>query len=162
MNPVSVFSAGLLRNLHAGLRLALLRRVDPLSLSASVEQLVALVLIDLVLGLLSDLAQFGPDGYVNLWGLPAALFYLPFLLLAAYVVSRRMHEGALALLIPIAVLAAGQPITVAATMLGLLADFGWVDLPEPVSVLLYRGPQFWWLLTAGLPTLCLTRGATPG
>jgi hypothetical protein len=158
MNPRSAFSAGLLRNLHAGLRLALFRRVDPPSFSVTVEQLIALVLIDLALGLLSDLAQFGPDGYVNLWGLPAALFYLPLLLLAAYVVSRRTHDGGLALLIPIAVLAAGQPITVVATLLGLLADFGWVDIPEPVSVLLYRGPQFWWLLTAAFATWCLTRG----
>ena len=122
MNPVSAFSAGLLRNLHAGLRLALFRRVDPLSFSASVEQLVALVLIDLVLGLLSDLAQFGPDGYVNLWGLPAALFYLPLLLLAAYIVSRRARGRGLALLIPIAVLAAGQCIAVASIALSALMD----------------------------------------
>ena len=158
MNPVSAFCTGLLRNLRAGLRLVLFRRVDPLSFSATVEQLVALVLIDLLLGVLSDFAQFGPDGYINLWGLPAALFYLPLLLLAAYVVSRRTQDGSLALLIPIAVLAAGQYITVAGTVLGLLADLGWVDLPEPLSVLLYRGPQLWWLLTAGFAALCLTRG----
>jgi hypothetical protein len=158
MNPVSAFSAGLLHNLRAGLRLALFRRVEPLSFSVSVEQLVALVLIDLVLGFFSDLAQFGLDGYLNLWGLPAALFYLPLLLLAAYIVSRRTQDGAQVLLLPIAVLAAGQPITVAATVLGLVADFGWVDLPEPVPALLYRGPQFWWLVTAGFATLSLTHG----
>ena len=158
MNPVSAFCTGLLRNLRAGLRLALFRRVEPLSFSATVEQLVALVLIDLLLGFLSDLAQFGPDGYVNLRGLPAALFYLPLLLLAAHVVSRRTQDGSLALLIPIAVLAAGQCITVAGTVLGLLADLEWVDLPEPLSVLLFRGPQLWWLLTAGFAALCLTRG----
>jgi hypothetical protein len=157
MNP-SAFCTGLLRNLRAGLRLALFRRVDSLSFSVTVEQLVALVLIDLLLGFLSDLAQFGPDGYVNLWGLPAALFYLPLLLLAAYVVSRRTQDGSLALLIPIAVLAAGQCITVAGIVLSLLADLEWVDLPEPLSVLLYRGPQLWWLLTAGFAALCLTRG----
>jgi hypothetical protein len=80
------------------------------------------------------------------------------LLLAAYVVSRRTQDGSLALLIPIAVLAAGQCITVAGAVLGLFTDLGWVDLPEPLSVLLYRGPQLWWLLAAGFAALCLTRG----
>jgi hypothetical protein len=154
--PVSAFSTDLLHNLRAGLRLASFRR-RPTVLLPSVEQLVALVLIDLVLGFFSDLAQFGLDGYVNLWGLPAALFYLPLLLLAAYVVSRRTQDGVRFCCCRSRSWLA-QPITVAATVLGLVADFGWLDLPEPVPALLYRGPQFWWLLTAGFATLCLTRG----
>ncbi len=158
MNAVSAFCAGLLRNLRAGLRLASFRRVHAQSFSATVEQFVALVLVYLVLTFFSDLAEYGFEGRFNPWGLPGALFYLPLLLLAAHIVSRRMRDGALALLIPIAVLAAGQCIAAASAALSALVDFGWVDLPESGFVLLYAGPQLWWLLAAGFAVLCLTHG----
>lgn len=158
MYAISAFWAGLLRNLRAGLRLALFRRVDAQSFSATVEQLVALVLIYLVLSFFSDLAEHGFEGRFNLWGLPGALFYLPLLLLAAYIVSRRAQDSALALLIPIAVLAAGQCIAVASIALSALMDLGWFDPLDSGFVLLYAGPPLWWLLTAGFAALCLTRG----
>ncbi len=158
MNAASAFGAGLLQNLRAGLRLALFRRVERQSFSVTVEQLVALVLIYLLLGFLSDLAEYGFEGRFNPWGLPGALFYLPLLLLAAYIVSRRAQDAALALLIPVAVLAVGQWIAVVSAVLGLLLDFGWIDLPESGFALLYAGPPLWWLLAAGFAALRLTRG----
>jgi hypothetical protein len=158
MTAASAFSTDLLRNLRAGLRLAFFRRVEPQSFTASVEQLVALVLIDLALDSLSDLAASGLDGRLNFWGLPGALFYLPLLLLAAYIVSRRERDGALALLLPVAVLAARQYLTLAGAVLGLAADAGWLELSERAqSVALDWGPLLWFLLTAGFALLCLTR-----
>jgi hypothetical protein len=158
MTAASVFSTDLLRNLRAGLRLAFFRRVEPQSFTASVEQLIALVLIDLVLNFLSDLAAGGVDGRLNVWGLPGALFYLPLLLFAAYIVSRRERDAALAVLLPVAVLAARPYVTLAGAVLGLAADAGWLQLSERAqSVALDWGPRLWWLLTAGFALLCLTR-----
>ena len=62
MSVVSAFGVGLLQNLRAGLRLAVFRRVERQSFSVTVEQLVALVLIYLLLGFLSDLAEYGFEG----------------------------------------------------------------------------------------------------
>jgi hypothetical protein len=158
MSVVSAFGVGLLQNLRAGLRLALFRRVERQSFSVTVEQLVALVLIYLLLGFLSDLAEYGFEGRFIPWGLPGALFYLPLLLLAAYIVSRRTQDAALALLIPVAVMAVGEWIAVVSAVLGLLLDFDWIDLPESGFALLYAGPPLWWLLTSGFAALSLTRG----
>jgi peptidase C13-like protein len=162
MNTASAFGAGLLQNLRAGLRLALLRRVERQSFSVTVEQFVALVLIYLLLGFLSDLAEYGFDGRFNPWGLPGALFYLPPLLLAAYIVSRRAQDAALALLLPVAVLAVGEWIAMVSAVLGLLLDFGWIDLPESELVFLLAVPPLWWLLAAGFAALRLTCGGLRG
>jgi hypothetical protein len=94
MHSASVFLADLGRNLRAGLRLAFFRRVEPRSFTATVEQFVALILIDLVLTCLADAAAAGLDGRFNPWGLPGALFYLPLLMLAGYVVARREEDTA--------------------------------------------------------------------
>ncbi|HTS51772.1 MAG TPA: hypothetical protein VMH26_00725, partial [Burkholderiales bacterium] len=158
IDAASRFSTDLLRNLRSGLRLALFRRVESHSFAASVEQLIALVLIDLVLNFLSDLSAWGTDGRLNFWGLPGALFYLPLLLLAAHVVSRRERDPALALQLSVAVLCARPYAILAATVLGLAMDAGWLDLSERAQFMaLDWGPHLWWLLTAGFALLCLTR-----
>jgi hypothetical protein len=158
MNSASVFLADLARNLRAGLRLAFFRRVEARSFIATVEQFVALILIDLVLTCLADVAAAGLDGRFNPWGLPGALFYLPLLMLAGYVVARREEDSGLVLRLPIAVLAAGQYITLGGMLLYGAADSGWLDISEPARYFAYhRGPYLWWLLSAAFAVVCLTQ-----
>ncbi|HYL19837.1 MAG TPA: hypothetical protein VEV20_14240, partial [Burkholderiales bacterium] len=70
------FLLGIARNLLGGLRVACFRRVDAQSFAATVEQLVALVVLDLLLTCLADMASSGLEGHINFDGLPRALFYL--------------------------------------------------------------------------------------
>src|SRR5690349_18802907 len=76
-------------NLVCGLRLALFRRVPLQQLRVSVDQLVWLVGIDLLLVFCGDFAAAGLPGRFNAWALPGALFYLPLMLFAAYLIARR-------------------------------------------------------------------------
>jgi len=156
------FLAALTRNLRAGFRLACLRRVQPQSFIATVDQLVALILIDVALTCLADLTAAGASGHFNLAGLPGALFYLPWLMLAAYAIARRERNSSLVLLLPVAVLAAGQYVTLAGTALQLAAQAGWIDVSERTGYYVYYwGPYIWWLLTAGFAALYLAQRGLP-
>jgi Peptidase C13 family len=162
MSSAAVLLADLLRNLRAGLRLALLLRVAPQAFVATAEQLIALVCVDVLSSLLSDMAYIGLDGRLNPWGLPGALFYLPLLLLASYVIARREKDIALLLLLPVCILAAGQYVTLATTALTVAADRGWLDLSARASYgVYYWGPYLWWLLIAATSVLRLTSRPVP-
>jgi hypothetical protein len=68
------FFLGIACNLRGGLRVACFRHVDARSFVATVEQLVALAVIDLLLTCLADMVSAGLDGHFNFDGLPRALF----------------------------------------------------------------------------------------
>ena len=157
------FLGALARNLRAGGRLVQFRRVQPEAFSASVEQLIALVGIDLLLTFLGDFIAVGLHGTLNVLGLPGALFRFPLLVLACYVVARRERDARLALLVPIAVLAASQYISIASILLYLARDLGWLKLSvHAVRLAYYWAPYVWWLLVTAFALLCLTRRKLPG
>ena len=155
---VRSFFRGIARNLLGGLRVACFRRVDAQTFVATVEQLVALVVLDLMLTCLADMASAGFDGHFNFDGLPRALFYLPPLLLAAFSVARREREASLTVVIPVAVLAAAQYLTVANTALALALEHGWFDISGSTGYLAYYwGPLLWWMLASAFAAVCLAR-----
>jgi len=161
-SAVADFFEALKRNLRAGGRLAVFRRVGPDAFQVTVEQLIALVAIELLLSFLSDVAAAGVHGRLNVSGLPGALFHLPVLLLASYVVARREHETRLVLLLPIAVLAATPYISAISIGLYIAGDAGWLDLSRrAVSLVYYWGPYVWWMLATGFALLCLTPRQLP-
>src|SRR5690242_13897934 len=119
ISPSSGTLGALGNNLLCGLRLALFRRVRLEQLRVSVDQLIWLVIIDLLLAFTADFAAAGLPGRFNAWGLPGALFYLPLMLFAAYLVARRACQPQLMLGLPIALLAAGQYVSLANVALAL-------------------------------------------
>lgn len=152
------FFLGIACNLRGGLRVACFRHVDARSFVATVEQLVALAVIDLLLTCLADMVSAGLDGHFNFDGLPRALFYLLPLLLAAFSVARREHDASLTVLIAVAVLAAAQYLTVVNTALALALEHGWFDISESTGYLAYYwGPLLWWMLASAFAVVCLAR-----
>jgi hypothetical protein len=152
------FFSALRRNLRAGAKLVLFRRVRPDDFSVSVEQLIALIAIDVLFMFLHDVVAVGLGGEVNRWGLPGALFCFPLLLLACYVVARLEHDTRLALTLPIAALAAAQYISVAGLLLYSANNLGWVNLSlRPVYFIYYWGPYLWGVLVTVSTVLRLTQ-----
>lgn len=157
------FLGALASNLRAGAKLVRFRAVEPEAFSVSVEQLIALIGIDLLLTFLGDFIAVGRHGSINLLGLPGALFRFPLLVLACYVVARRERNPRLALLAPIAVLAAAQYISIASILLYAANHWGWLKLSlHPARIAYYWGPYIWWLLVTAFAVLCLTRRTLPG
>jgi len=75
---------GFRRNVRAGFRLAVFRRVGADDIETSWSQLVALIALNLALTLVNDLATFGLKGELALYGLPGVLFFVPISLIAAW------------------------------------------------------------------------------
>ena len=162
VHGVHSFFIGITRNLLGGLRVACFRRVDARSFVATVEQLVALVVIDLLLTCLADMASTGLEGYFNSDGLPRALFYVLPLLLAAFSVARRERDASLTVLISVAVLAAAQYLTIANTALALALEHGWFGISGSTGYLAYYwGPLLWWMLASSFAVVCLARRSWP-
>jgi hypothetical protein len=153
---------GVARNLLGGLRIVCLRRVDERSFTATVGQLGALVLLDLILTCLADMASAGPDGRVNLDGLPNALFYLLPLLLAAYGISRRERNPGLITLLALSTLVAAQYLTTVNALIALALDKGWIDIGDRFTGLVYYwAPLAWWVLTSAVAVMRLTHRTWP-
>jgi len=154
--PRASLRRGLRTNLLCGLRLALFRRITLDRLSISVEQLIALAVIDLILAFAFDLSSAGLQGRFNLWGLPGTLFYLPLTLLAGYAIARIAQLPRLALGLPIALLSAGQYVSIVAIALSPLSDV--LDLTHSAVYFAYTwGPFLWWVAIAIFATLVMVQ-----
>jgi hypothetical protein len=101
------------RNLLAGARIMLLRRVAVHELDATPTQIVLLVLASLALVLAYDVVRVGWNGHFTTCGLPGALFPLVPILFAAWAASRIGQANDRLLAIAVGVLAATLWITVA-------------------------------------------------
>jgi hypothetical protein len=124
--PVApAFGFRLLRNLRAGLRVALFRRVESTDWAASAGQFLALVLAGLVVQLLGDIAVEGSDGAFNFLALPRAMWYVPLILLAGYLISLREAAPRLLLLIAIMFAAASLPYDLAFEALDAADAWSW-------------------------------------
>jgi len=93
---------------------------------ATAAQFLALVLLGLGVELLRGVAADGLDGSFNFVGLPRALWFVPLILLAGYLVSLR--EAAPSLILAIAVLfcAVSLPYDIAFGALDIAIARGWV------------------------------------
>ena len=92
---------GLRRNVVAGFKLAVFRRVGADDVDASWGQVVALMALDLAVMLASDVANVGLSGQFSIYGFPGAIFFVPLVLVAAWALCAlaRRAESALALMV---------------------------------------------------------------
>lgn len=101
--------ANLLRNLAAGLRLALFLRVSRLAFRIDVTQLLLLFVVSAALDFGIDWIRYGPDAYFSWYGAGSEVFGAGMLLLTAALLALLLHEAALAVAVPLLVLA-GYPL----------------------------------------------------
>jgi hypothetical protein len=121
------FLRSLGRNLRAGVRAALFVPTAPADWAASPGQLLALVLAGLAVHLCHGVAIEGPGGSFSLAGVPQALFYVPLILLAGYLIALR--EAAPPLVLPIALLFSAVSLLydLVFVALDLASSLGWVS-----------------------------------
>ena len=137
------FISALRRNLNQGARSLLLLRPAPLAYSATLAQLVCLVVLDLLLTVLSQMALYGTRGEINLWALRGALFDVPFVLLAGWWVARVSLRGLHPLSFAVALLSMSVASGVAGWLLilGLPSNADWIWFS-------YWGLSGWWWICA--------------
>jgi Peptidase C13 family len=119
---------GLVRNLLAGLRLALFLRVRALDFRISAGQFVALVIACLALWLALGVARQGVPGTLDLGALISALAAVPLLLGTCLIAARVLGEPGLAGALAMVLLACVPVFQVAGGVIDLLSDF---DAFEP-------------------------------
>ena len=151
-----------LKNLHAGIRLALFLPVRAGDVHASAPMLAALFATSVLLHFLRDYALAGPDGTLTLFGLPGVLFQVPVLLAAAVAAAWALGRGDATLLLATAFAALSLPITAAHLIAGGFGE----EMLEPGAWARFSFGQLWtwgfaaWLaLSAALAVLYLLRPA---
>ena len=151
--------ADLVQNLIAGLRLAFFIRTDISRLRPTPEQLIALAILDLLVNAGASFLTTGFDGYFNLSALPRALMYLPFVMLAAYVIARRERRPPLFMALTIALISAGLPLEIAARAGAALPGFRWTGDSRWASYIFNYGIILWWLTIIGCTVFRMTFGS---
>lgn len=140
------FLAALRRNLNQGARSLMLLHPVAQTYVATTGQLVALVSLELLLTLASQIVLYGTDGEINTWALRGALFDIPFVLLAGWWVARVSLKG----LKPLSFAVALMSMSVVFACLGLVAVASlrqpgtWLWIAYWVMIVL------WWLCACTL------------
>ena len=155
------FWADLWQNVIVGVRLAFFLRADPDSVKSAPEQLIAFVILDLALNLTVGFANHGPSGHLDLWALPRALLYFPFMMLAAYVVGRRERNAALFLALSIALISAALPLE-AVVRVAYRAFSAMPAGENPlVGYVYYYAVVLWWAAIIGVTSYRFATSAGP-
>lgn len=163
----------LAENLKSGARLAFWRPLTRDDFRFSADQLALLALLQLLFNLAIGLATVGPDGYLDWSALPSAAFPLLLLLVGAFLVGKVYGRDAIAIELPI-VLLAPAPLFTAFFMLeeflarqgafdkGVVSDqavyyayLAWVGVVF-VAALIVVGGRDWRRLATAAVVLLLT------
>ncbi|MDP2868863.1 C13 family peptidase [Methyloversatilis sp.] len=156
--PAGNVLGDLARNLAAGLGSLLLRVRAPGAVSAGVLAWVVLEVAGLLTSVGFEAARTGSDGRIDPGALPGQLFHLPWLLLCAWLVTRRQHRSD-ALMQAVVVLAALWIwIDVLWNLVALLPAAFWERLGDNAQWL-WWAPLAWGIV-ASTVTLCRLQGAT--
>lgn len=136
------------RNLHCGVRIALLRRVAIDDLRAAPGDLALLAVADLLLNLLLSFSLVGLGGEFAFRTLPSFFFHLPLLLFAGLLAGRLCARPALTTALPVALIALSIPLELCHAVLeggAQLPRLGWLAgyLDAP-----YYYRFFWWWTAA--------------
>ena len=129
----------LLRNLAAGLRLALFLPVSRLAFRVDVVQLLLLFAVSAALDFGLDWVRYGPDAYFSWYGAGSEVFGAGLLLLTAAVLAVALRDGAIVLAVPVFLLA-GYPL---------------LQLLHAVPYAVYDAMPTWTLVWSALPWLLL-------
>ncbi|MFO1206074.1 MAG: C13 family peptidase [Burkholderiales bacterium] len=115
------------QNLKSGVRLAFWRPLTRADFRFSADQLVLLAALQLLLNLAVGVVSGGPDGSIDWDALPGSVFPLLLLLLAAYLVSKVYRRDAIAVELPIVLLASTPVFAAYFAVEDLLAQAGLLD-----------------------------------
>ena len=148
------FFAALRRNLSQGARSLLLLRPVPLAYAATTAQLIALICLELLLTLASQVVLYGTDGEINTWALRGALFDIPFVLLAGWWVARVSLKG----LKPLSFAVALMSMSVVFACLGLVAVLALQQLGAWLWIAYWGLIIGWWLCACVLLARLTGRG----
>ncbi|MBC7779800.1 MAG: hypothetical protein H7125_06780, partial [Proteobacteria bacterium] len=161
--------ASLASCLHAGLRGVLFLPLKIDAFGATVGRLSLLVALWLVANLAVSRLFVGAPGEIDLRALPGAVFDLPVLLLAGWLLARTASNPRLVLAIPVFAYAMAPFFLAVQAAIGALYAGGVVDADaglEPVlGLLIYALPLWWWgaliLGSARMAMLTLDRMLAP-
>ena len=117
----------LAHNLGSGARLAFWRSLTRDDFRFSADQLVLLALLQLLFNFIVSFVVNGPDGYLDWSALPGAAFPLLLLLAGAYLVAKVYGRDAIAIELPIVLLAPAPVFTAFFILEELLAQGGVFD-----------------------------------
>lgn len=140
------FFAALRRNLNQGARSLLLLRPVTHAYTATTTQLIALIVLELLLTLASQIVLYGTDGEINTWALRGALFDIPFVLLAGWWVARVSQKG----LNPLSFAVALMSMSVVFACLGLVAVLSLQRLSAWLWITYWVMIVLWWLCACTL------------
>jgi hypothetical protein len=155
------FVRALARNLRAGARAALFLRTVPADWIVSAGQFVAFVLAALVLHLLHGVAIEGPEGTFSLPGVPQALFYVPLVLLAGYLIALREQAPPLALHVALMFAAVSLVYDAAFVAVDIAAALGGIGAPITESAWFARTGDALFALCMSAAALAVVRLARP-
>ena len=124
--------AKLLRNLRAGMQLALFVPVSRLAFRIDVVQLLLLFAISAVLDIGADGVRYGPDAYFSLFGVGSELFAAGVMMVSAAVLALVLGQPALTIAIPVLVLSGYPAVQLAHT--ALAAALRWSPTPVLFAV----------------------------
>jgi len=150
-----------LTNLRGGLRLLLLRRLDPDELHATPGAFSALALLDLVLHLAVAFVAVGPTGEFEPYYLAGALLHLPLLLFAGLCLARLVRRDGLLLALPVAWLAVGLPLDLLAAWMAGAWERGGIDGTWAGLSFDHFYPLFGWWALASLAVTLRWAGPAP-
>jgi len=120
----------LIRNLAAGLRLALFAPVARLAFRIDVVQLLLLFAVSALVDFGADWVRYGPDAHFSWFGAGNELFAAGLMMLTAAVLALAFRQGALILAIPVLALSAYPILQVALTLPAALERWSPVHLPQ--------------------------------
>lgn len=129
---LAVLWHGLRRNVVAGTRLALFRRVSPLDYRVSPADFAVLLAFIAALTLAGGLIREGAPGTVNLAGIPLFLSQVPLVLGACVIIAAILHRRELVLGLSLALFASDPLFEVAGT--GLTLAMGIVPAEAAVAL----------------------------
>lgn len=151
------FYKDLLQNIKSGIRASVLLNINHSDFRTSVEQLLALVVVNLILFFLLNFAVVGLHGDFHYHYLPNALFYLPLMMLAAYLIARFESRQSLMLTIPIALVSASLLIEIVGALIGMITGDNWLRYFKLLYGERYYHLFVWWCIASYVAAVCLVR-----
>ncbi len=154
---------GPIHNLYLGVRAALFMPIAQHGIRAGWGQFMALVGLGLLLQLAWDVAHVGRDGLLVLNAAPGALFYLPVLLIAAFMLARLAHASEQTLQLATTFYAITLPIDLCYLLAVHYLDQPWINNAIPNWGALCSWFTIFWLGAAsGVAAIGLLRPAGLG
>lgn len=130
-------------NLKAGLRLTVFLRPAADTPRVSWSQFVALALIGIAIPLATEMARIGLRGSFAWYALPAALYFLPVMVFAAWAIALLAGQTQRTLVLLTAMAGIAIPLGVLELLTRIAMEGGWLALPRRWSYFVYYLSPLW-------------------